>query len=65
MVGVGGVDSAEAAWEKLTHGATLVQVYSALIYHGPGLVADINRGIAARLDQLGLRDVAEAIGRDL
>ena len=65
VIGVGGVDSAEAAWEKLAHGASLVQVYSALIYHGPGLIADINRGIAARIERLGLRSVAEAIGRDL
>jgi len=36
LIGVGGVDSAEAAWEKITHGASLVQLYSAFIYGGPG-----------------------------
>jgi dihydroorotate dehydrogenase len=65
VIGVGGVDSAEAAWEKLTHGADLVQVYSALIYHGPELIADINRGILERLQRAGLGSVAEAVGRDL
>jgi dihydroorotate dehydrogenase len=65
VIGVGGVDSVDAAWEKITHGATLVQIYSALIYEGPGLVATINRGLAARLGQLGLRSISEAIGRDL
>lgn len=65
IIGVGGVDSAAAAWEKLTHGATLVQVYSALIYHGPGLIAEINRGITERLNHYGLSTVTAAIGRDL
>ncbi len=65
VIGVGGIDSAEAAWRKLTHGASLVQVYSALIYHGPGLIPALNRGIAARLGQLGLTGIHEAIGRDL
>ncbi|HEX3135831.1 MAG TPA: quinone-dependent dihydroorotate dehydrogenase, partial [Planctomycetota bacterium] len=37
VIGVGGVDSADAAWEKLSHGATLVQVYSTMVYHGPAL----------------------------
>ena len=65
LIGVGGIDSAAAAWEKLTHGASLVQIYSALIYHGPGLIAEINRGIAERLDVYGLRTVGDAVGRDL
>lgn len=65
VIGVGGVDSAAAAWEKLTHGASLVQVYSALIYHGPGLITEINRGLGDYLTQYGLPNVAAAIGRDL
>jgi len=65
VIGVGGVDSAEAAWEKLAHGATLVQVYSALVYHGPGLVAEINRGLIAQYERHGLRNIGEAIGRAL
>jgi dihydroorotate dehydrogenase len=65
VIGVGGVDSAEAAWEKLTHGATLVQVYSALIYHGPGLIGAINRGLIERLAATGLSSIVAAVGRDL
>ena len=65
VIGVGGVDSADAAWEKITHGATLVQVYSALVYHGPALIADINRGLVDLCRQHGLRNVSEAIGRAL
>ena len=48
IIGVGGINSAAAALEKLDVGATLVQVYTGLIYEGPGLVAAINRGVAAR-----------------
>jgi dihydroorotate dehydrogenase len=65
VIGVGGVDSAAAAWEKLGHGASLVQVYSALIYRGPGLVAEINRGLVERVERAGLKSVGEAVGREL
>jgi dihydroorotate dehydrogenase len=65
LIGVGGIDSAEAAWERIGLGASLVQVYSALIYHGPGLVPRINRGLAERLQRHGLRSIGEAVGRDL
>lgn len=49
IIGVGGINNAAAALEKLDAGAKLVQVYTGLIYEGPGLVAAINRGIAARM----------------
>ena len=49
LVGVGGIDSAETALAKIEAGATLVQLYSALVFGGPGLVADIKRGLVARL----------------
>ncbi len=65
VIGVGGVDSAEAAWEKLAHGASLVQVYTGFVYQGPGLAGAINRGLLARLDQHGLASIDQAIGRSL
>ena len=65
VIGVGGVDSADAAWEKICHGASLVQVYSALVYQGPGLVGRINRGLAARLAHHGIDRIADAVGRTL
>jgi len=49
IIGVGGVDSAEAARAKIEAGATLVQLYSALVYEGPGLVARIKRGLVETL----------------
>jgi dihydroorotate dehydrogenase len=65
IIGVGGVDSAEAAWEKLSHGATLVQVYSAMVYHGPGLASSINRGLVRMLEKQGLSSITQVIGRAL
>ncbi len=65
IIGVGGIDSADAAWEKIVHGASLVQVYTGFIYQGPLLVRAINRGLVVRLKQAGLRHVREAVGRDL
>lgn len=49
LVGVGGIDSAEAAWNKLRAGAALIQLYSGMIYRGLGLVDEIKSGLLARL----------------
>jgi dihydroorotate dehydrogenase len=65
VIGVGGVDSADAAWEKLSHGATLVQVYSAMVYHGPALAGRINRGLVRLMERHGLKSISEAVGRSL
>ncbi len=65
IIGVGGVDSADSAWEKISHGATLVQVYSAMVYHGPALAGRITRGLVTLLERHGMRSISEAIGRAL
>lgn len=49
IIGVGGVSSADDAWEKVTAGASLIQVYSALVYQGPGVVRSIVDGLRLRL----------------
>ncbi len=64
LIGVGGVDSAEAAWAKIRAGASLVQLYSALVYQGPGLVGAIKRGLLDRLQREGLPNLAAAVGRE-
>lgn len=64
IVGVGGIFSAEDAYRRIRSGASLVQVYTALIYEGPGLFRRINRGLLRLLEQDGLRNIAEAVGRD-
>ena len=64
LIGVGGIDSAETAWTKIRAGARLLQLYSALIYEGPGLVGTIKRGLADRLRAEGARSLAPVVGRD-
>ena len=51
LVGAGGISDAATAWTKLTAGATLLQLYSALVYQGPALVEDILRGLSERLSR--------------
>lgn len=64
IIGVGGVDSAEAAYARIRAGASLVQVYTGLVYEGPGLVARIHRGLVRLLDRDGLATLADAVGAD-
>eukprot|EP00300_Choanocystis_sp_HF-7_P009427 c16428_g1_i1.p1 GENE.c16428_g1_i1~~c16428_g1_i1.p1 ORF type:complete len:141 (+),score=24.32 c16428_g1_i1:846-1268(+) len=64
LIAVGGVASAEDAYEKIRCGASLVQVYSALVYQGFGLVPDIKIGLADILKRDGFSHVSEAIGID-
>jgi len=62
LISAGGIDSAEAAWERIRAGASLVQLYSALVYHGPGLASRIADGIAERLRDGGFASLAAAVG---
>jgi len=62
LVGVGGITTVEDAWRRLAAGASLVQVYTALVYEGPGLPAALNRGLSRRLAETGLQNVAELTG---
>ena len=64
VVGVGGVDSSKAAYAKIRAGASLVGLYTGLVYEGPGLVGRIARGLARRLDRDGFGSVEEAVGVD-
>lgn len=62
LIGVGGVEDADTAYAKIRAGASAVQLYSALVYEGPGLVARINQGLALRLKADGFASVSEAVG---
>lgn len=62
LIGVGGIDSAEAAWERIAAGASLVQVYTGWIYEGPALVPQILEGLLRQLEHHGLRTIGEAVG---
>jgi dihydroorotate dehydrogenase len=62
LVGVGGIASGEDAYAKIRAGASLVQLYTALAFHGPGLVAEIKRGLLACLSRDGFANVTAAVG---
>ena len=64
LVGVGGIASAEHAWERIRAGASLVQLYSAMVYEGPGLGAQIVRGLDALMQRDGFASIAEAVGSE-
>ncbi len=61
IIGVGGIETAEDAWDKLVAGADLVQIYSVLIYEGPGVVRDIIEGLAEKVKVSGCATLTEAI----
>ncbi len=65
LIGCGGICSGADAYAKIRAGAHAVQLYSALVYHGPGLVAKINADLAACLKADGFSCVADAVGADL
>lgn len=62
LIGVGGVSSAEQAYEKIRAGASVVQLYTALVYGGLSLVEDIAKGLDALLARDGFNNVAQAVG---
>lgn len=62
IIGVGGISSADDAWEKIQAGASLVQVYSGLVFEGPALAGSIVRGLKSRLAQSGFANLAQAVG---
>lgn len=65
LIGVGGVASAEQAYQKILSGASLVQIYTGLVYEGPGLAGEISKGLAALLLEGGYASVSEAIGKGI
>jgi dihydroorotate dehydrogenase len=62
LIGVGGIASVDDAWERIRAGASLVQLYSAMVYEGPAIARRIAIGLARRLTEAGMRNIAEAVG---
>ena len=63
IIGVGGIFTADDAWEKITAGASLVQVYTALVYEGPSIAANIVHGLKARMEKEGVRSLDDLVGK--
>jgi dihydroorotate dehydrogenase len=62
LIGVGGISNADDAWERIRAGASLVQLYSAMVFEGPGIARRIARGLDERLKREGFANIAEAVG---
>jgi dihydroorotate dehydrogenase len=64
IIGVGGIFSADDAWEKITAGASLVQCYTGLVYEGPGLAKKIVTGLRSKMEKAGMKNLQMAVGSD-
>lgn len=64
LIAAGGIASTDDAWERICAGASLVQLYSAMIYEGPGIARRIAKGLAARLADAGMVSISEAVGTE-
>jgi len=62
IIGVGGVDSGESAFEKITRGASLVQLYTGMVYKGPGIASSISSELIDILKNKGFKNISEAVG---
>jgi dihydroorotate dehydrogenase len=64
LIGVGGIATADDAWERIRAGASLVQLYSAMVYQGPGIASRIVEGLAQRLEREGYTNISEVVGTE-
>ncbi|MES3518274.1 MAG: quinone-dependent dihydroorotate dehydrogenase [Natronomonas sp.] len=65
VIGVGGIADAEGAYEKIKNGASLVQMYTGIVYEGPTVARDINRGLLELLEADGFESIEDAVGANL
>ncbi len=62
IVGVGGIDSKESAWDSIISGASLIQLYSALVFKGPSVASSIVKGLRGKVRESGFSSISEAVG---
>ena len=62
IIGVGGVDSGKSAFEKITAGADAIQLYTGMVYKGPGIVKEIKKELISSLKKENLKNISEAVG---
>lgn len=65
LIGVGGISTAQQAWERINAGASLLQGYTGFIYGGPDWIRDIHLGLAQQVRRHGLGNISEAVGAGL
>ena len=65
LIGVGGIASPDDAYAKIRAGASLIQLYTALVYQGPRMIRDINKGLVPLLRRDGFATLAQAVGADV
>jgi dihydroorotate dehydrogenase len=64
LIGVGGIATADDAWERIRAGASLIQLYTAMVYDGPGIARRVALGLADRLEHEGISNIAELVGSE-
>ena len=62
IIGVGGVDSGKSAYEKIINGASLIQLYTGMVYKGPNVASKISNELIDILKKEGIKNISEAIG---
>jgi dihydroorotate dehydrogenase len=65
LIGVGGIANADDAWDRIRAGASLIQLYSAMVYEGPGIARRIASGLAERLKHEGYGNISEIVGTEV
>ena len=61
IIGVGGIDSVESAWDMIISGASLIQLYSALVFNGPSVVSKIIKGLKIKVRENNFSNISEAV----
>jgi dihydroorotate dehydrogenase len=64
LIGVGGIATVDDAWARIRAGANLIQIYSAMVYEGPGLARRIVAGLERKVREAGMTSIAEAVGKE-
>jgi dihydroorotate dehydrogenase len=64
LIGVGGIATVDDAWQRIRAGASLVQIYTGMVYQGPGIARRIARGLAQRLKREGFSNIGELVGTE-
>ena len=62
IIGVGGIDSGKSAFEKIAAGASVIQLYTGMIYKGPGIVKEIKKDLISTLKNENIKNIRDAVG---